>query len=229
MSSRCDALETLVRIVASVGKVKLIRISVENGGFVTNKPAALRCELFEMVTENPDFVPFFLRLLVPGCELKIRSARDCAVEKILKDPAVFDTDVIKSAPSISISWRTAVTDEQIVQLQAETISMGAPSITSRGIIQLLLEWIEGKRKITCIKLNCLRSINKEEIFRGINSANLQPLSMFPWIIFPQQERHGIAYNSAIICNVTGDVLAVFASEISCLLQAYHRRISPHPT
>ncbi|KHJ79593.1 hypothetical protein OESDEN_20755 [Oesophagostomum dentatum] len=69
----------------------------------------------------------------------------------------------------------------------------------------------------------------EEILRGINSANLQPLPVFPWKTIPQQERHGIAYNSAIIRNVTGDVLAVVASEMSCLLQANHHRISPHPT
>ncbi|KHJ88293.1 hypothetical protein OESDEN_11915 [Oesophagostomum dentatum] len=159
---------------------RIANITQENGGFLANKPAALRCE-------------------------------------------------IKSAPSISISWRTAVTDEQIVQLQAETISMGAPCITSRGIIQLLLQWIEGKRKITSINLICLRGINMEEILCGINSANLQPLPVSPWKTIPQQGRYGDVYNSAIIRNVTGDVLAVVASERSCLLQAYHRRISPHPT
>ncbi|KHJ86674.1 hypothetical protein OESDEN_13566, partial [Oesophagostomum dentatum] len=141
---RVAALTTFFRLTESI-KAKFILVAMhcstpEIEELLANKPCTtlLQCDKFEMLTEETHLAPIFVRFLIPGCELRLHNSTAYGIERSLEDPTIFNTNVAKSASSVVIKWRTVITDDQLVLLQAHILHIKAPHITSRGINQLLL-------------------------------------------------------------------------------------------
>ncbi|CAJ0603868.1 unnamed protein product [Cylicocyclus nassatus] len=82
---------------------------------------------------------------------------------------LLDHKIVQCSRKISIHhWKLAITDNQLVRLAAEEISISAPDITSGAINKLILEWLEGKRKIRSIQLHELQTLDSEIILQHVD-------------------------------------------------------------
>ncbi|CAJ0603866.1 unnamed protein product [Cylicocyclus nassatus] len=126
-------------------------------------------ENFTMCTNNePLIIAEFLRFLKPGCGVSV--VMGSGTTELFRGSELFDHEIVRCAQKISIDQKVAMTDNQLVRLAAEEISISAPDITSEVINKLVLEWLEGKRKISSIQLHELQTLDLEIILQNVDST-----------------------------------------------------------
>ncbi|CAJ0603867.1 unnamed protein product [Cylicocyclus nassatus] len=133
-------------------------------------------QYFAMITEDkPSITIEFLRFLKPGCGVSIEQRKKAT--ELFDGSELFNHEIIRCARSIQIfsDKDLMMTDHQLVRLAAEEISINASNITPEAINKLILEWLEGKRKISIIMLDTLQTLDS-----GIILQNVDPNAIMLW-------------------------------------------------
>ncbi|KHJ87285.1 F-box domain protein [Oesophagostomum dentatum] len=138
------------------------------------KNTKITCKSLIISTYDAKFLLNFLPLIAPGCLLRIVAG--CLVEptEFHMDSACFDLDVMRTAPYIyiGIAVLTGITDDQLPRVRATRIFIRAPEISSCGINRLILQWVNGKRRIIKISLIGTRNLDVDSIVEGVDPSHL---------------------------------------------------------
>ncbi|CAJ0603453.1 unnamed protein product [Cylicocyclus nassatus] len=130
------------------------------------------CSIFGIETQNPLLVSLFMEHLQPGCSLLMNEYTQLDGNECLLNREFFDTDVAKCSPSLNINALTEITDDQLLNLQADVIFIASSHITSRAVNQIIREWFEGKRKISQMFFDAMKQPS-EGVLTDIDPANFR--------------------------------------------------------
>ncbi|KAL6729575.1 hypothetical protein Aduo_000618 [Ancylostoma duodenale] len=164
---------------------------------------------FYLSTRASTMISSFLPFLKYGCPLVVLPLG----QEIFLETSFFDSPLVHSSRKIQIEVENGVRDDQIVLFQAYDISMPAPNVTAKAINRMLLEWLQGKRKINFIHLKGLRNITKQDILQNVEVV---PWQKFVTMIHNGDWWNGWAEKSAGLHNGT-NFLIVLVDEGSCQL------------
>ncbi|RCN28672.1 hypothetical protein ANCCAN_25582 [Ancylostoma caninum] len=137
----------------------------------------------------------FLRFLRPKCRLVIYSSGISEPQKMFLQTPFFDSDVVRSARDMYIHVETRITDSQITKLQAPVLRIQSPYLSAWCINKLILQWLDGKRKITFVQVRATRDLPRNEVFHGIEPAAL---------ITGTEASDGRGYNPSLYTLVRSD-------------------------
>ncbi|RCN53117.1 F-box domain protein [Ancylostoma caninum] len=190
---------------------ELDSLDPKDGEVFTMQPETTKIakDKFYIATRASTMISSFLPFLEDGCPLVVLPLG----KEIFLGTSFFDSALVHSSRKIQIEAQNGVTDDQIVLFQAYDITMPAPNVTAKAINRLLLEWLEGKRKINFIHLKGLRNITKEDILQNIEVV---PWQQFVTMIHNGDWWNGWAEKSAGLHNGT-NFLIVLVNEGSCQL------------
>ncbi|CAJ0610063.1 unnamed protein product [Cylicocyclus nassatus] len=112
----------------------------------------------------------FLKLLFPfvnrGCGLRIYPFKTRDDEEEAIDSAIFDSELVKTAPFLMICIECLISDEQLLCLKAYWIYIPfARSISEEGLIRLIMQWVEGKRRLNRIYLGNVLALTEDMIYK----------------------------------------------------------------
>ncbi|KHJ93912.1 F-box domain protein [Oesophagostomum dentatum] len=121
----------------TVSKLKIVLKTAEQviGELPTAPP--LSCQQLIIHTEDPAVPPLLFRFVSPGTKLCIRSYEDVYVGDVSLESSVFDSEVVRAAPSFESVIATRITDHQLPLLRGEVLYLIAPGVTSKGINRLI--------------------------------------------------------------------------------------------
>ncbi|EYC26104.1 hypothetical protein Y032_0011g1562 [Ancylostoma ceylanicum] len=129
-------------------------------------------DTFDIRTEDRELVNMFIPFLRPKCRWVIFSHGIVEPDRIFLQTPFFDSDVVRAARDMYIDVKTGITDSQMTKLEAPVLRISSPYLSAWSINKLILQWLEGKRKITFVHIRATRELPKNEVFRDIDPAVL---------------------------------------------------------
>ncbi|KAL6729761.1 hypothetical protein Aduo_000787 [Ancylostoma duodenale] len=97
--------------------------------------------------------------------------------------------------TLYIDVKAGVTDSQVTKLQAPVLRINSPYLSAWCINKIILQWLEGKRKITFVQVRATRELPRNEVFQSIDPAVL---------ITGAEASDGRHYNSVLYTLVRSD-------------------------
>ncbi|CAJ0598807.1 unnamed protein product [Cylicocyclus nassatus] len=182
--------------------------------------SSLTCEALTVRSTDLSFLPMLMPHVTPGCQLRFQcDPFSFGVLSNNVNSEVFDFEVVKAAPFIDIDVNCDISDEQLVHLRASElrVTWRAPGISEKGLNGLILQWMEGRRKIVRICITT-KTFNYDMIFENVdktkvqsNSLELLQIPFFDKYVesYPRYER------LALLRNGLGDRLLVNISFNFC--------------
>ncbi|CAJ0610061.1 unnamed protein product [Cylicocyclus nassatus] len=161
----------------------------------------------------------FLKLLLPcvnrGCGLRINLFADDKEEAI--DSAIFDSELVKAAPFLEICAECRISDGQLPYLKACWIFISfAPQISEEGLIRLIMQWLDGKRRINRLYIGCMLALTEDMVYK-VRRCELIPeseLNKTPFLKY-FMEKHFESGFRVGVRNKAGNLILVNVSEGSC--------------
>ncbi|CAJ0603865.1 unnamed protein product [Cylicocyclus nassatus] len=132
-------------------------------------------ENFTVITDNEPLVTVdFLRFLKRGCGVSVVMKNGST--ELFRGVELFDHEIFQCARKITFhGWKAELKDDQLINLAAEEICITSPYITSGAINKLILEWLDGKRRISSIRLGEMQTLDLKIILR-----NVDPTAIMLW-------------------------------------------------
>ncbi|VDM79677.1 unnamed protein product [Strongylus vulgaris] len=132
----------------------------------------LQAKRFEIFTYDRSIIPVLVPFLPFRSEIIISSFE---LDEISLDTDFFDLEVIRTARELLIIHEVKIIDEQLGRLQAYSLQIRSPLLTSQSINGLILQWLNGRRKIALIKIQTDKVLQWNELLNGIDPAQIRDL------------------------------------------------------
>ncbi|ETN81184.1 hypothetical protein NECAME_02227 [Necator americanus] len=106
-----------------------------------------------------------------GCFVEsIRVFSDSDRDTIFLNAAFFDSNVLRAARDLYIDVKAAITDNQLIKLKAHVMRIRSPYLSAWSINKLILQWLEGQRRITFLSIQALKTLPRREVLQNIDPS-----------------------------------------------------------
>ncbi|CAJ0593375.1 unnamed protein product [Cylicocyclus nassatus] len=196
--------------LVNIADVKSTLSELPSTSFIT-------CGALTVRSDDLSFLPLLMPHVSPGCELRFYNSDPYPYDDNILNPVFFDFEVVKAAPYLDTDAICEINDGQLIQLRASWLDLKASGISERGINGLILQWVEGRRKIVKICILETKTFNHDLVLENVNTNRIQSSCENIPFFNKYVEHHPLHKRLALLRNDFDDRLLVCIGEDYCEL------------